>query len=65
TASEKWRDKADYFWFPGEYWRKSASSSLPLAGPCSATTQEQAHSNLLASRLAQRPNTNRLGFVAV
>ncbi|MCI60995.1 hypothetical protein A2U01_0082251, partial [Trifolium medium] len=32
---------ADCFWFPGENCRESVSSSLPLAGPRSATTQEQ------------------------
>ncbi|MCI29438.1 hypothetical protein A2U01_0050647 [Trifolium medium] len=43
---------ADHFWFPGEHWRDSASSSLPLARPRSATTQEQARSLMLAARLA-------------
>ncbi|MCI53626.1 hypothetical protein A2U01_0074873 [Trifolium medium] len=56
---------AECFQVPGENWRQSASCSLPLAGTRSATTQEQPRSLLLARRLAQRPSTNRLGFVAV
>ncbi|MCI53706.1 hypothetical protein A2U01_0074953 [Trifolium medium] len=43
---------ADCFWFPGENRRESASSSLPLAGTRSATTQEQVPSLPLAARLA-------------
>ncbi|MCI79763.1 hypothetical protein A2U01_0101034 [Trifolium medium] len=43
---------AESFGFPDEHWRESASSSVPLAGPRSATTQEQARSIPLARRLA-------------
>ncbi|MCI41675.1 hypothetical protein A2U01_0062909 [Trifolium medium] len=56
---------AESFGVPGEYWRESASSSLPLAGPRSATTQEQVPSLPLAARLVQRPSTNMIDFVAV
>ncbi|MCI42912.1 hypothetical protein A2U01_0064149, partial [Trifolium medium] len=63
--NEYWRDTPESFGFPGENWRESASSSLPLAGPRSATTQEQARSLLFARRLTQRSSTNIIASMAV
>ncbi|MCI55565.1 hypothetical protein A2U01_0076816, partial [Trifolium medium] len=46
---------ADYFWFPGEHWGETATSSLTLVWPSLSDTQEHTRSLRLGARLAQRP----------